>query len=273
MKWRGRVVFWILFPVLLYLLLVTLLWVVQDRLIFPGATWGRGEPLPFAPGVTVERLPLPGKDATFRIAVAEPSRAQAVALCFGGNGEDLRHGIQRALMFAEYGIRCVGVEYPGYGESGGQVGERDFHAAAEAAAGFARDRAQADGLPLFAIGVSMGSFSATHLAATGRVERALIVSAPTSIEAGARLHYFWVPVSLLLRHRLDNLARADRVACPVLVIHGDRDRIVPLEMGRMLAGAFANGQFVVAEGYGHNDLPLDRRGPFGERIADFFEVR
>ena len=60
----------------------------------------------------------------------------------------------------------------------------------------------------------------------------MIVSAPTSIEAGARLHYFWVPVSLLLRHRMDNLSRADRVACPVLVIHGDRDRIVPLAMGR-----------------------------------------
>ena len=229
--------------------------------------------MPFAPGVEVARQPLPGTEATFRIAVAEPSRPQAVAVCFGGNGEDLRHGIQRALMFAEYGIRCVAVEYPGYGESGGDVGERDFYAAAETAAEFGQERARADGLPLVAIGVSMGSFSATHLAATGRVERAMIVSAPTSIEAGARLHYFWVPVSLLLRHRMDNLSRADRVACPVLVIHGDRDRIVPLAMGRTLAEAFANGELVVAGGYGHNDLPLDRRGPLGERIADFLGVR
>ncbi len=270
---RRRVLFWILLPVLLYLAAAVAMWAMQDRLIFVGATWGRGEALPFAPGVRVEAVPLPGTHATFRIATAEPAMVRGVAVFFGGNGEDLRTGVLRAQTFAEYGLECVAVEYPGYGDSGGHPGRRDFFAAADAATDIAAKRARDRGVPLFAIGVSMGTFSAMHLAAEGRVAKALIVSGPTSLEAGARVHYPWLPVSLLLRHHFDSLALAPKTQCPVLVLHGDRDRVVPVEMGEALAKALPKGEWVVAEGYAHDDLPLDVRGPFGPRIAEFLGLR
>ena len=58
------------------------------------------------------------------------------------------------------------------------------------------------------------------------------------------------------------------------LLHGDRDGIVPLSHGRALTEAFGGeAQLLVAPGYGHNDLPLDRDGPFGARIAAFLGQR
>ncbi|MHC5065389.1 MAG: alpha/beta hydrolase, partial [Planctomycetota bacterium] len=55
-----------------------------------------------------------------------------------------------------------------------------------------------------------------------------------------------------------------------LVIHGDRDRIIPQAMGRELSAAFTGeSEFISAAGYGHNDLSLSRRSEFGGRIEAF----
>jgi pimeloyl-ACP methyl ester carboxylesterase len=52
----------------------------------------------------------------------------------------------------------------------------------------------------------------------------------------------------------DRRAIAARVACPVLVIHGDRDAICPLADGRAIAESARDGRLAIIEGAGHNDL-------------------
>ena len=47
----------------------------------------------------------------------------------------------------------------------------------------------------------------------------------------------FLPASLLLRHRFDNISKIRRVTCPILIGHGRRDRLVPFEMGERLARA------------------------------------
>ena len=77
-----------------------------------------------------------------------------------------------------------------------------------------------------------------------------------------------------LRHQFDNLAVAARVKCPVLVVHGDRDAIVPAELGRQLCEAFAGPrEFVVVPGAGHNNLSIGVDGPHGARIGAFLRGR
>jgi fermentation-respiration switch protein FrsA (DUF1100 family) len=92
--------------------------------------------------------------------------------------------------------------------------------------------------------------------------------------AAAHLRFWWLPVGWFLRHRFDNLALAPAVRCPVLVVHGDHDTIVPLQLGTELAAAFGGpSELLVAVGCGHNDLPLDRDGPFGTRLQAFLDSR
>ena len=144
--------------------------------------------------------------------------------------------------------------------------------AARVAAGDVRRRAAADGLPLYVGGVSLGTFSAVHVAKGAEDVRGVVLSAPpSSLAAAARHRFAWLPIGLLLRHPFDSLSVAEEVAAPVLVLHGDLDRIVPQQHGRDLAARLPRGEFVPATGHGHM-IPLHRGGPFGERIEAFFEA-
>ena len=72
----------------------------------------------------------------------------------------------------------------------------------------------------------------------------------------AREHYWFVP-SALVRSRLDNESKIGRVPAPTLFLHGDRDRIVPLDHSRRLFELAAHPEhFHIVEGAGHNDTYL-----------------
>jgi pimeloyl-ACP methyl ester carboxylesterase len=63
-----------------------------------------------------------------------------------------------------------------------------------------------------------------------------------------------LPTSLLLRDRYESLQKAPNVRVPTLIAHGDRDTLVPLEMGQKLLTALPAAKLYVVKGAGHNDL-------------------
>lgn len=286
-----RVLHWFALVATAYVLVSMAVWFFQDRLIFVGANWsGARKPLASQPQVQVETLAVEASERagleagfSFRIAWAEaqlrstsaaatdkPSAKRAVLLFFLGNGQDLASGVGIAATWASYGLDALIVEYPGYGASGGRPSQVSINAAAERAASEAQLRAKARGLPCFVGGVSLGTFSALHVARAG-FDKVLLFAPPTSMVEAARRHYWWLPVGLLLRHRFDNLAAAASVPCPALVFHGTRDEVVPISMGRRVAAALgAKASFVEVAGLGHW-LPLEADGPLGERIAAFLK--
>lgn len=70
-----------------------------------------------------------------------------------------------------------------------------------------------------------------------------------------------------LTTREDWTGRFRDVRCPVLVIHGAEDRILPLANGRAIAGGIPGAELVVLERTGH-ELPLARIVEIADRIAD-----
>lgn len=266
---RSRVVTILAYLGGTYGLLALAVFLFQSKLIFVGASWGRGQPVPQLPGVTTESLELPGV-GRFRTAWAEPQgAARGVVLHFGGNGEDLRSGVQSAAMWAQYGLYALVVEYPGYGDSDGDASAETILAAARVAAEEASRRAKERDLRLFASGTSLGCAAAIHAASGDAKIEALVLNAPfTRLVDAARAHYAWLPVSWLLRHRFDNIGKAPKIDCPTLVLHGARDRVVSPEMGRVLAAAFVDGRFVEVPALGHM-IRLDRGSSLGKTVANF----
>lgn len=128
------------------------------------------------------------------------------------------------------------LEYRGYGGNPGKPSERGLYADAEAAAAFLESEAIA-AERLVVWGESLGSAVAVHLAAERRVA-AVVLEAPfTSVAAVAQLHYPFVPAAVLVRDRFDALSRIGRVAAPLLVLHGGRDRVVPIRLAQALFAA------------------------------------
>jgi hypothetical protein len=252
----------------IYVLLAVLVFLMQDQMLFPGA--GRGErPLGDPRGLRTFELER-DRGERFRAVEAAAPSPRAVMMFFVGNGEDLCSAAGWCMELRDYGLHTISSEYPGYGASAGRPGLESIYASARAAARYAHATAQRLGVPLYAGGSSLGTFAATLVAGEFPVERLVLRAPPTSIAAIAGSHYWWLPVRLLLRHPFDNVANAAKVRCPVLIVHGADDDIVPAAHGRALRAAFAGGaELVEVPGHGHNDLSLDRAGPAGAAVAKF----
>ncbi|MBL0142099.1 MAG: alpha/beta hydrolase [Betaproteobacteria bacterium] len=248
--------------VLAYAGMATLLWFAQERLLFfPQPP--RGTPAG-PPGWTLEKISISAADGTPLAGVLllpprEPASRTPAVLYFGGNAEEVT--AYAADAERHYGRRAVLlVNYRGYGDSGGQPGEKALVADALAVHDWAARRADLDSTRLCAHGRSLGSGVAVQLAAARGLHCVLLTSPYDSLVAVGRSHYPWMPVELLLRHRFDSLALASSLKMPVLMAYGAADTTIAPEHSERLAAAWGGPvERLRIEGHGHNDLDLDPR--------------
>ncbi len=155
--------------------------------------------------------------------------------------------------FQPPGTAVLVLDYPGYGGSGGRATEGALYAAADAAYAALTARPDVDPRRIYVYGRSLGSAVATYTAAHHPVAGLILESPFTNAAAMAKYHYGLLP-RFLLRLSLDNVANVRRVSCPILLFHGDADRLVPTAMGMAVAAAAAGPvEVVLIHGAGHND--------------------
>ncbi len=199
-------------------------------------------------------------------------RAQAgkpTILFFHGNAGAVSHRAHRfrGLMAAGFGVFMLG--YPGYGGSDGRPSEHAFLAGARLAYDYLRGQGyEPDEIVIY--GESIGSGVAVQLVAAAAA-KGLILEAPWSSAVDvARVHYPWLLAGLLMKDAYRSIDHVDRVDMPMLVIHGENDRIIPIELGRRLfAKAREPKTFVGIPGAGHNDL---HRYATDDIAAEFIEA-
>lgn len=261
-----------LLGVSIYLLLLLLLFAAQDWLIFPGrwSAFYAGAPQYSAPEKLVE-IDL-GDAGTARglFFPAGPRAAGRPALLyFYGNGSCLAEEAAwlRRMNGLGYPVLCL--DYPGYGMSRGAPSVDSLRRTALAAYDYAAATAPGDGPPLV-VGRSLGGAVAVDLASRRPVSGLLLFSTFTSLQEVCSRTMPWAPVAQLLRHRWESSRAVRRVQAPVLIVHGDRDRLVPPDMARTLAAAAGErAELIEVPGADHNDV-RDRGGPDLDRqIARF----
>src|SRR5437773_3563289 len=246
---------------LAYTLLLLVAWLFQDRLAFPAP---RAKlPDPKRVGVeNGERVELVSADGTKLVGwylapknlepppTSPPSRG---LLWFYGNGETVAAIWPIVREFQPPGTAVLVLDYPGYGGSGGRATEGALYAAADAAYATLAARPDVDPQRIYVYGRSLGSAVATYTAAHHPVAGLILESPFTNAAAMAKYHYGLLP-RFLLRLSLDNVANVRRVSCPILLFHGDADRLVPTATG-MAVAASATGpvEVVLIHGAGHND--------------------
>jgi fermentation-respiration switch protein FrsA (DUF1100 family) len=152
------------------------------------------------------------------------------------------------------GANVIMADYPGYGMSGGTASEAGCYATADAEYDYVSSLPGTDKERIVSCGWSMGGAVAIDLAARRKVVSLATVSAFTSITAMAHTVAAWLPSTLILRSRFDNLSKMPGITCPILIAHGSADTIVPPSMADQLVAA-AKSQVVQIrlQGAGHND--------------------
>ncbi len=162
-------------------------------------------------------------DVTLRGWLVNPRLVRDKMLVYyGGNGEDIFHNIEE---LKDVNAASLLVAYRGYGPSDGRPTEADLFADALAVI----DDMQRRYAPrrIFLIGRSLGSGVACYAAAKREVDGAVLVTPYDSIVNIASSSYPWLPVGLLLKHRFDSLRVVAQISCPLLVIYGGQDHVVP----------------------------------------------
>lgn len=176
------------------------------------------------------------------------------AVLFHGNGGHLGWRLFAVEPLLRDGWGIVLAPYPGYGGAPGSPSERAFYAAGRAML----DALAARGLPserLVLWGESLGSGVATKLATERRVAGVILQAPFTSVPDRAQEIYPFVPAHLLARDRYDNLSRIADIGAPLLIVHGERDRVVPVAHAkRLIEAARAPKRAVVIRDADHNDL-------------------
>jgi fermentation-respiration switch protein FrsA (DUF1100 family) len=236
----------------LYVGVAAMIYLVQRSLMYFPDT---AHVSPAAAGLPeAEEVPLTAADGVHIAAWHVPPRdGKPVILYFHGNGGALRFRVERFHKLIADGIGLVALEYRGYGGLSGSPSEQGLIADAQAAYRFAVSRYPAQQLVLW--GESLGSGVAVALAAEQPVGRVILEAPFTSAVAIGSQHYWYLPVSLLMKDQFHSDTRIAKVTAPLMIMHGVHDRVVPYAMGeRMFDLANQPKHFVRFLDGGHEDL-------------------
>lgn len=197
---------------------------------------------------------------------AQREAARAIVLRFYGNADRADRWVSgEAAGFGAWPVEVWGVNYPSYGRSEGGLSLSGVARAADVAFAEAGKR----GLPIFAMGTSMGTTAALHLASSPSSPssgahaklRGLFLQNPPPLAQLIRGRYGWWnlwllagPISWGVPSTLDSLANARNADVPVVVLSSERDEVVPFRYQTEIYEAYAGPkERIVVPGIGHND--------------------
>ncbi len=235
-----------------YLVLVGLLYVLQDRLVyFPTreliAT-------PRDRGMEYEEVSLITDDGVKLHGWFVPApEARAVLLYFHGNAGNISYRLERIALFQRLKLSVLIVDYRGYGRSAGHPSEEGTYRDATAAWRYLmNERAVAPG-KVVVFGRSLGAAVAAQLATQVSPGAVILESGFTSLPDLGAEAYPWLPVRWLTRFNYSVKEYLTKIHHPVLVIHSRGDELIPFRHGQELyAAANPPKQFLEIRG-GHND--------------------
>jgi fermentation-respiration switch protein FrsA (DUF1100 family) len=234
-------------------------WFISDRLIFPAHPPGYVAP---APGI----LMIPTADGGRIAATYRPNPRAAYTLLYShGNGPDLSEldGILATLHDA--GFAVFAYDYRGYGASvAGPPSAAKACRDIEAAYAYLTEELKVPPERIILYGYSVGTGPSVYLAAR-RPVAGLILESPfvSTFRVMTKIPLF--PVD-----KLRNLHEIKRVHCPILVLHGTRDTIIPFWHGQQVfAAAPEPKMFLPVAGAGHCDV-AEVAGPrYQQALHDF----
>ena len=265
--WRSRALRMLRLIAIAYLCYALLALIMQQGLIFPGT----GRPASVAPPSAAEVWThaseqgdvfawfIPGRGRT----AETPGPA---VMHFHGNGELIEDAFV-VPIYRRLGISVLLVEYRGYGDSAGTPSARGILEDARAFRDRLADDLRVDGAQLIYHGRSLGGGFAAELARSHPPAALVLESTFTAL--GDMAHRMLLP-GFLLRHRLSPKSVLPTLDAPVLIIHGDRDPIIPFSHGKRLAALARNTTFYDTSD-GHNDLPIDL-GAYERALASFLRA-
>jgi hypothetical protein len=244
-------------------------WLEPRAVFFPL----RGEQdTPASLGIRYEALRLGTADGvSIHAWQLEPESPSADIVYFHGNGGNLSLWLPVFATLHRFGYRVLAIDYRGYGRSEGAPSERGLYLDAEAAArhaSTATDRRR----PLVYWGRSLGGAVAAAAARAFPPDALVLESTFPDKASVLRGNGVMRALNLLSAYRLDTLEHLRGFPRPVLVVHAERDTIIPFALGRELFERLDGRKtFVALKDGDHNDLYDADQAAYWKPIRAFID--
>lgn len=187
------------------------------------------------------------------VLLRRPGSAAPVVVAFHGNAESAAQNLPQGEELQRRGLDVFLPEVRGYGGLAGRPTESHLYQDGEAAL----ETLAGEGVPaeqVVLVGRSLGSGIATELAVRRPCGLLVLVSPFTSmVDMGKQL--VGPLASITIPDHYDNRAKISRVRCPVVILHGTADEVIPMAMGKALSQAAPGIKFIEVPGASHNDFP------------------
>lgn len=209
------------------------------------------------------------------------SNGHPLVIYFPGNAGNRGHRAIELDVLSRLGANACLVDYRGYGDNPGKPTEEGLASDARRVWEEMTVRRGFQPSQIVLLGESLGGGVASRLASElcikGTPPGGLILrSTFPGLADVAAYHFPWLPVRWLLIDRFPSTERVVKVTCPILVIHGTADTIIPLSYGKQLFDAVppvsSRGvakTLVELRGAGHNDILYSARDEYLRVVAQF----
>jgi fermentation-respiration switch protein FrsA (DUF1100 family) len=231
-------------------------WFIESQVFFPDKTIVQ---TPAEIGLPFEDIQFNSSDGVglhgWLVPASPPTR---LLLFCHGNAGNISHRLDNIRLLHQSGISVLIFDYRGYGRSQGRISEEGFYLDSEAAHQVAAKWVEQHKAKLVIFGRSLGGIAAVHLGANGASDGLILESTFTNMGAMARA--------------LNAVGEIGRVKVPILFVHGDKDRIVPIRLGQKLYEAASHPkEFYTIAGAGHNDTYVVGGKEYFDKIKVFLE--
>lgn len=229
------------------------LWLRQERLLYFPEPLAAEHRFDFGADVQEVQIPVSGGTqlSALHLRHAEP---KGLVFYLHGNGGNLQSWFATADFYRRAGYDLFMLDYRGYGKSGGSI-ESEAQLRADVRAAWDAVAPHYAGKRRVVIGRSLGTALAAELALQVQPEQLVLVSPYLRMVKLMRQHFPLLP-TWLLRYPLDTAASLQQWRGPLLLLHGERDELIPAEHSQQLQQLAPQGRLVLIAGAGHNDLQL-----------------
>jgi uncharacterized protein len=249
---RGvRLLRWLLF---VYLGIVLVLWLLENRFVYQPAKASESWELPPSPEIQdVDLTPAEGT-RVHAWWLPQPGTRSALLYLHGNAGNLSWRGNSIVRMREALGVSVLIIDYPGYGKSEGQPSEEGCYRAADAAYAWLTENQNIEPKNILLYGGSLGGGVAVDLASRKDHRALILVKTFTCLPDVASRHFPWIPVRWLMRNRFPSRDKIRDCRRPIFIAHGDADDLIPCALGQQLFEAAAQPKvFHLEPGTGHND--------------------
>ncbi len=250
----AKIKLWLLILIGLYLVTCVILYFLQEKFLFKPTKLPQDYSfhynMPFeeinlntADGVALNLLHFKAKDA------------KGAVLFLHGNGGSMADCAFSADLYLQNNYDVLYLDYRGYGKSGGAIkSEEQMIDDGQLTYDYLKQYFPEN--QIIILGMSMGTGIATSLA-TRNSPAKLVLNAPYFSLKSLIREKMPIVLDFIIKYKFDTAVHLEKVKCPVIIFHGDKDVLIPIRHSQKLKEKHPDIQFHVLKNTTHNDLILN----------------